>query len=108
LILSTNIAESSVTVAEVRYVLDFCLTKETNYNIESGVEKLELSWCSKASLTQRRGRTGRTCDGVCFRLVHRALWSQMEDFQRPEILRTPLEKIILKIKRLNQMEAYSP
>jgi HrpA-like RNA helicase len=58
-ILATNIAESSITIPDVKYVVDFLLTKELHYDPTSKSESLELNWCSKASATQRAGRAGR-------------------------------------------------
>jgi ATP-dependent RNA helicase TDRD9 len=68
-IISTNIAESSITVKGVKYIIDFCLTKEIRYDEKSRMENLDLVYSSKASCRQRAGRTGRTCDGLVFRLV---------------------------------------
>jgi len=59
-ILATNIAESSITIPNCFVVIDFCLTKEINYNPSNGIERLELSWASKASITQRAGRVSKT------------------------------------------------
>jgi len=58
-ILATNIAESSITIPNCFVVIDFCLTKEINYNPSNGIERLELSWASKASITQRAGRVSK-------------------------------------------------
>ncbi len=68
-IVATNIAESSITVPDVKYVIDFCLAKQVSFNIRQKTERLELTWASRASLRQRAGRTGRVADGVCYRLV---------------------------------------
>lgn len=68
-IIATNIAESSITVFGVKYIIDFCLSKEVNFNQKSRMENLELVWASKASCEQRAGRTGRVCDGLVFRMV---------------------------------------
>lgn len=68
-IIATNIAESSITVLGVKYVLDFCLSKEINFDQKSRMENLGLVWASKASCKQRAGRTGRVCDGFVIRLV---------------------------------------
>ena len=69
IIISTNIAESSITVKGVKYVIDFCLNKEIRFDLNSRMENLELVWASKASCNQRAGRTGRVCDGSIFRLL---------------------------------------
>ncbi|EAR92519.2 nucleic acid helicase, putative (macronuclear) [Tetrahymena thermophila SB210] len=106
IILATNIAESSITIPNCFVVFDFCLTKEINYNPSSGIEKLELQWASKASITQRAGRTGRNCNGVNIRLVPKQFFmAEIKDYQTPEILRCPIEKVILKIKILDEGES---
>jgi ATP-dependent RNA helicase TDRD9 len=66
---STNIAESSITLNNVSYVIDFCCMKEIRYNSSSGLERLDLAWASKASLRQRSGRTGRVCNGFSIKLI---------------------------------------
>ncbi|KAL4503894.1 hypothetical protein ABPG72_022524 [Tetrahymena utriculariae] len=106
IILATNIAESSITIPNCFVVFDFCLTKEINYNPSSGIEKLELQWASKASITQRAGRTGRNCNGVNIRLIPKQFYlAEIKDYQTPEILRCPIEKVILKIKILDEGES---
>lgn len=74
LILSTNVAESSITVPDCLFVVDFCLTKEIIYNPRNLCEKLALQYCSKASCDQRKGRTGRLFPGFCFRLIPESLY----------------------------------
>jgi HrpA-like RNA helicase len=67
--LATNIAESSITIDGVTFVIDFCLTKEAVYRTETRIESLQMLWCSQASCMQRAGRTGRVCNGEYFCLV---------------------------------------
>ena len=67
--LCTNIAESSITVPDCLFVIDFCLTKELEYDPKNLTEKLCLQFCSTASADQRRGRVGRLFPGVCFRMI---------------------------------------
>lgn len=82
--MSTNIAESSITVRGVKYVIDFCLTKEIRFDEKSKMENLELVWSSKASCKQRAGRTGRVCDGYIFRLVEEKFYMErFEDYSEP-------------------------
>lgn len=100
-ILSTNIAESSITVPDIKYVIDFCLTKETETDRDTRYQKLVLQWASKASLTQRRGRAGRVSDGHCFRLISRRMFDELIDYSSPEMLRAPLEQLILHVKLLD-------
>ncbi len=104
-ILSTNIAESSITINEIYYVIDFCLVKELKYNVRTNHQSLDLNWASKASCNQRAGRAGRVGEGRVFRLVPRKFFeNNQEDFSTPEILRVPLEKLILRVKVFNRGE----
>ena len=99
IILATNIAESSITINDTCYVIDFCLIKELQFNAKTNHESLELKWASKANCLQRGGRAGRVGTGYVFRLVNEHFFKKvLDDFPSPEILRIPLEKVILKIK----------
>ena len=73
-IVATNIAESSITIFGVKYIIDYCLTKEIHYDSKSRLENLKLIWASHASCNQRAGRTGRVCDGYVFRLVSKEFY----------------------------------
>lgn len=101
IILSTNIAESSITLPDVRYIIDFCNVKELMHNSRTNTEMLELQWASKATMKQRAGRAGRVAEGVTFRLLPREFYGSLSDYSKPEIQRCPLDKLILKIKQLN-------
>lgn len=70
-ILSTNIAESSVTVPDVKYVIDFCLARRMVCDPDTNYQSLRLTWASKTNCNQRRGRAGRVSKGYCYRLVTR-------------------------------------
>lgn len=83
IIVSTNIAESSITVLGVKYVIDYCLSKEVRFDVKSRMENLELVWASKASCNQRAGRTGRVCDGVIFRLLEESFYHKLPDYSTP-------------------------
>ena len=99
IILSTNIAESSITIPNNDFVIDFCLVKEIMFDQHSHRESLELRWASRANCEQRGGRTGRTGKGRIFRLIPEDFYNKfLSDFATPEILRTSLEKVILKVK----------
>lgn len=100
IVLSTNIAETSITIDDIVYVIDCGKTKEKGYDASKKISNLKLSWVSKASARQRRGRAGRVQDGVCFHLYTRFHSERLADFQLPEILRTPLEELCLQIKSL--------
>lgn len=105
IILSTNIAESSVTVPDVKYVIDFCLIRQLVTDPQTNFQCLELKWASKVNCEQRAGRTGRVMDGRVYRLVPRAFYeSILPQEVSPEILRSPLENVILKSKLLDMGE----
>lgn len=102
IILSTNIAESSLTVPNVKYVIDFCLTKQLVTDPTTNFHTLELTWASKANCQQRAGRTGRVMDGRVYRLVPKLFYQQvLPDENPPEISRAPLENVYLRAKMLN-------
>lgn len=100
-ILSTNIAESSITLPDVRFVIDFGFSKEVAYNSLTRMQTLELKWSSKATMNQRRGRAGRVAKGMCYRLMPQQFFDcHLADFAKPEIQRCPLDKLILRLKLL--------
>ncbi|NXA46282.1 TDRD9 helicase, partial [Nothocercus julius] len=101
IILSTNIAESSLTVPDVKYVIDFCLTRTLVCDEDTNYQSLRLCWASKTNCNQRKGRAGRVSKGYCYRLVHKDFWTNyIPEKPVPEILRCPLGTTILKIKML--------
>ncbi|XP_063702967.1 LOW QUALITY PROTEIN: probable ATP-dependent RNA helicase spindle-E [Culicoides brevitarsis] len=105
-ILATNIAESSITVPDVKYVIDFCLARLLEVDPDTGFARLRLKWAARSSCKQRAGRTGRTSDGECFRLVSRDFFQgEMRENEVPAMLRCSLEAIVLKAKMLDENEA---
>ncbi|KAM6311330.1 ATP-dependent RNA helicase TDRD9 [Aegotheles albertisi] len=101
-ILSTNIAESSVTVPDVKYVIDFCLTRTLICDKETNYQSLRLQWASKPDCKQRKGRAGRVSKGYCYRLIYEDFWTEhIPEKSVPEILRCPLGTTVLKLKMLN-------
>ncbi|KAK9299728.1 hypothetical protein QLX08_007354 [Tetragonisca angustula] len=105
LILSTNIAESSITVPDVKYVIDFCLVKHLVTDPHTNFQCLELKWASKVNCEQRAGRTGRVMDGRVYRLVPQLFYeTTLSQEVSPEILRAPLENVVLKSKLLDMGE----
>lgn len=100
IVLATNIAESSITIDDVVYVIDCGKAKETSYDALNKLACLLPSWISKASAHQRRGRAGRVQPGVCYRLYPKLIHEAMLQYQLPEILRTPLQELCLHIKSL--------
>ncbi|XP_055384477.1 probable ATP-dependent RNA helicase spindle-E [Condylostylus longicornis] len=102
IILATNIAESSITVPDVKYVIDFCLTKNLVTDTSSNLTSLQLQWASKANCKQRAGRAGRVMNGRVFRLVTKDFYNlHMPEQSSPEMTRCPLENIVLKAKMLD-------
>ena len=100
IVVATNIAETSVTIEDIRYVIDTGRQKEMRYDSERGLSCLEDCWVSKAQAKQRRGRAGRTRPGACFRLFSRTQFANFEKTQAPEMLRTPLQSLVLNIKSM--------
>ncbi|XP_038633739.1 ATP-dependent RNA helicase TDRD9 isoform X4 [Scyliorhinus canicula] len=105
IILSTNIAESSVTVSDVKYVIDFCLTRNLVCDEDTNYQSLRLNWASKMSCNQRKGRAGRVSKGYCYRLVTYDFWTHcIPDHAVPEMQRCPLGSTVLKVKLLEMGE----
>ncbi|XP_077217577.1 RNA helicase family protein isoform X2 [Tasmannia lanceolata] len=100
IVLATNVAESSITIDDVVYVIDCGKAKETSYDALNKLACLLPSWISKASAHQRRGRAGRVQPGICYRLYPKMIHDAMPQYQLPEILRTPLQELCLHIKSL--------
>ncbi|XP_031739695.1 DExH-box ATP-dependent RNA helicase DExH8 isoform X2 [Cucumis sativus] len=96
-ILATNIAESSVTIPKVAYVIDSCRSLQVYWDNNQKKDSPQVVWISKSQAEQRRGRTGRTCDGQVYRLVTRSFYHNFEDFERPDILRLSLRQQVLLI-----------
>lgn len=102
-VVATNVAETSITIPDIVYVIDAGKVKETQYEAETGLSKLVEVWASRAACRQRRGRAGRTKPGVCYKLFTRRIEEQHQArFAVPEILRTPLEALFLQIKAMDQ------
>ncbi|KAI7886742.1 P-loop containing nucleoside triphosphate hydrolase protein [Lichtheimia hyalospora FSU 10163] len=100
-IISSNIAETSLTIDGIRFVVDSGKVKELTHDATSNMSKLSEFWISKASAKQRAGRSGRTGPGECFRLYSENEFEHFNDFAVPEIQRAPLEPLILQIKALD-------
>eukprot|EP00741_Cyanophora_paradoxa_P018355 tig00000204_g17723.t1 len=101
LILATNIAESSITLPAVHYVVDFGLHRQIVLDKARGVQGLSLSWCSRASCKQRAGRAGRLFPGTVIRLMSKDFHDRaLPDFEKAEMLRISLEHAILRVKIL--------
>lgn len=100
-VVATNVAETSLTIPGIRYVVDCGRSKERVYDEETGVQQFTVSWISKASSGQRAGRAGRTGPGHCYRIFSSAVYERdFEQFSRPEILRMPIEGLVLNMKAM--------
>ncbi|RKF60442.1 putative ATP-dependent RNA helicase DHX35 [Golovinomyces cichoracearum] len=100
IIFSTNIAEASVTIEGIVYVIDSGFVKLRSYDPENGIDTLTVTSISKASATQRAGRAGRTSPGKCFRLYTEADYQILPEASAPEIQRSNLAPVILQLKAL--------
>ncbi|XP_071946737.1 probable ATP-dependent RNA helicase DHX34 [Antedon mediterranea] len=96
-IVSTNIAETSVTIDGVRFIVDSGKVKEMSYDSKAKMRKLKEFWISRASAEQRKGRAGRTGPGICFRLYDEPDYEEFQDYTTPEIHRVPLDSILLQM-----------
>jgi len=99
-IIATNIAETSITVEDVVYVIDCGKIKIKNFDVDSNISTLQPEWVSLANVRQRRGRAGRVQPGKCYHLFTSAREGLLASYLPPEICRTSLEEVILQIKLL--------
>ena len=100
IVLATNVAETSLTVPGIRYVVDSGLARIKRYSYRSKVEQLQIEPISQAAAQQRAGRCGRVADGICIRLYDEAGFASRPQFTDPEILRSSLAGVILRMKSL--------
>ncbi|MFD1383609.1 ATP-dependent RNA helicase HrpA [Rhodanobacter aciditrophus] len=100
IVLSTNVAETSLTVPGIRYVIDPGLARISRYSVRSKVQQLPIEKISQASANQRAGRCGRVADGICVRLYDEDDFSRRPEFTDPEIFRTNLASVILQMANL--------
>jgi ATP-dependent helicase HrpA len=100
-VLATNVAETSLTVPGIRYVIDPGTARISRYSQRTKVQRLPIEAISQASANQRKGRCGRTSDGICVRLYTEADFGSRPEFTEPEILRTNLASVILRMAALD-------
>ncbi|MEW6560770.1 MAG: ATP-dependent RNA helicase HrpA [Pseudomonadota bacterium] len=100
IVLATNVAETSLTVPGIRYVIDSGLARVKRYSYRNKVEMLQVEAVSQAAAQQRAGRCGRVANGVCIRLYDEAGFAERPRFTTPEILRSSLAAVILRMKAL--------
>ncbi|XP_040910284.1 ATP-dependent RNA helicase DHX30 [Toxotes jaculatrix] len=98
IVLTTNIAETSITIDDIVYVVDTGTHKEQNYDPRTKVSCLDTVWISHSNVTQRKGRAGRCQPGQSYHLFPRKQLKSMSPFPIPEILRTPLESLVVQAK----------
>jgi ATP-dependent helicase HrpA len=100
-VLATNVAETSLTVPGIKYVIDPGTARISRYSHRTKVQRLPIEPISQASANQRKGRCGRTSDGVCIRLYSEEDFESRPEFTDPEILRTNLASVILQMAALD-------
>ena len=100
-VLATNVAETSLTVPGIKYVIDPGTARISRYSQRTKVQRLPIEPVSRASAEQRKGRCGRTSDGVCIRLYTEEDYQSRPEFTDPEILRTNLASVILRMAALD-------
>uniref|UniRef100_A0A3B3WJG0 Activating signal cointegrator 1 complex subunit 3 n=1 Tax=Poecilia mexicana TaxID=48701 RepID=A0A3B3WJG0_9TELE len=100
-VVATNVAETSLTIPGIKYVVDCGRVKKRYYDRVTGVSSFKVSWTSQASANQRAGRAGRTEAGHCYRLYSSAVFGDFSEFSEAEITRRPVEDLILQMKDLN-------
>jgi len=108
IVLATNVAETSLTVPGIRYVVDTGLARVKRYSFRNKVEQLQVEPIAQSAANQRAGRCGRVADGVCIRLFEEDDFLKRPKFTEPEILRSSLAAVILRMKslRLTDVETF--
>ncbi len=101
IVVATNIAETSLTIPGISYVVDTGRQKCRNYHAGTGVASYDIMWISQASADQRAGRAGRTGPGHCYRIFSSSVYARhLDPFALPEVLTRPLEDVVLAMKAM--------
>lgn len=100
-VVATNVAETSLTIPGIKYVVDCGRVKKRFYDRVTGVSSFKVTWTSQASANQRAGRAGRTEPGHCYRLYSSAVFGDFSLYSEAEITRRPVEDLVLQMKDLN-------
>ncbi|KAG9354555.1 hypothetical protein JZ751_001267 [Albula glossodonta] len=100
-VVATNVAETSLTIPGIKYVVDCGRVKKRFYDRVTGVSSFKVDWTSQASANQRAGRAGRTEPGHCYRLYSSAVFGDFKEFSEAEITRRPVDDLVLQMKDLN-------
>ncbi|XP_047311769.1 ATP-dependent RNA helicase DEAH13 isoform X2 [Impatiens glandulifera] len=104
-VVATNVAETSLTIPGIKYVVDTGREKVKNYNPLNGMETYDIQWISKASASQRAGRAGRTEAGHCYRLYSSALFcNHFPEYSNPQISKVPVDGVVLVMKSMGISE----
>ncbi|KAL8690207.1 MAG: hypothetical protein Q9224_004459, partial [Gallowayella concinna] len=103
-IAATNVAETSITIEDIVAVIDCGKVKETSFDPQNNMVKLEEVWASRAACKQRRGRAGRVRAGKCYKLYTRNAEAKMAERPEPEIRRVPLEQLCLSVKAMGVVD----
>ncbi|EDV25287.1 uncharacterized protein TRIADDRAFT_24488, partial [Trichoplax adhaerens] len=100
-VVATNIAETSITIPNIKYVVDSGKVKRRYFDKVTGISSFVVTWTSKASANQRAGRAGRTEPGHCYRLYSSAIFNnEFDDFSPPEMIRRPVDDLVLQMKAI--------
>lgn len=101
-VVATNVAETSLTIPNIKYVVDTGMVKRRYYDKTTGVSSFKITWTSRASADQRAGRAGRVEPGHCYRLYSSAVFTnEFEEFSAPEISRRPVDDLVLQMKDMS-------
>lgn len=106
IILSTNVAETSLTIPDVKFCIDSGLARISRYNPRTRIQELQIEMISQASVRQRRGRCGRTADGICVHLYSEYDYERFAPYTDPEIKRSSLAGVILQMAALKLPDIY--
>ena len=101
IILATNVAETSLTIPDIRSVIDSGIARMSRFDATSGIQRLQIEPVSQASARQRRGRCGRIAPGICIRLYDQEDFENRKEFTDPEILRSNLTGVVLQMEHLD-------
>jgi ATP-dependent RNA helicase DHX37/DHR1 len=105
IVVASNVAETSITIPGIKYVVDSGKEKSKVYDKISGMSKFVIDWTSQASAEQRAGRAGRTGPGHCYRLYSSAVYNNYFDkFSAPEVLTSPVDSLLLQMKSMEILD----
>lgn len=100
IVVATNIAETSLTIPGISYVVDSGRVKNKVYDKASGMSRYKVEWIAQSAANQRSGRAGRTGPGHSYRLYSSAVFQELPDFPTPDILMIPIEEVVLQMKNM--------